>query len=222
MRIRRPGLLGLGASVVVIGVMAVATYAALTAAGVDFDFSGSAGQSTETQQPQTSGASAQNQLLRPRNQYTVCIDAVDVDPSVRMLAKEQVEAALPTLAQHPAWNALAWYHQPPVVDIGCPTQPMPLTSGIPFFNGIPEPGATLQGVLERNYYRTFVYILPSVEEIDALLGGSEIRVASQEYEEGDHGLTEVTLAVYVTVDELGEGTDFLVPLLVQGAGFENR
>lgn len=219
---RMPGWKGMVVSVAVIAGVAVAAYGALTAAGVDFGFSGSAGQSIQTDQPQTGGTSAQDQLLRPRNGYTVCIDAVDVDTSVRVLAKERVEAALPVLAQHPAWAALAWYHQPPVVDIGCPTQPLPLTSGIPFLNGVPKPDAILQGVPERNYYRTFVFILPSVEAIDVLLGGSERRVAAQEYLVDPEGFIEITLGVYVTVDELDEGTDFLVPLLVQGAAFENR
>jgi hypothetical protein len=226
MSIRRPGWKGLVDSALVIGAAASVTYGALVLAGVNFGLSGSAEQSTHNEGERIDGTSVQAQPTRQVGQLTICVDVVDVDPAVRALAKEKVEAALPGLAQHVGWTMLRWNENPPVVDIGCPSQPYPITSGVPFAGGFPVPLSTLTGVSQPSYYAAFVFVFPSVKEIDELLGGSEIRAAAQEWDcEGPSGgppCWEIRSAVYLAVAELSAGPEFLVPLLAQGSGLEAR
>ncbi|MGH9194658.1 MAG: hypothetical protein ACRD1T_02840 [Acidimicrobiia bacterium] len=185
--------------------------------------------------PAQGGTEAAPAVPRPLDQVTVCVDTVNTDPGVRSLAELQVESAMQSVTQHPYWVPAGFSAKPVIVDMGCPSQPLPITSGIPFRNGYPRPYglgsiseatlAPLPRVATASYYRLFVFVLPAAEDIDRLLGGAERRVASQEFvcqQPLGHPCAEATLAAYVTADEMQTDSALLVHLLTQGVGFASR
>jgi len=147
-------------------------------------------------------------------------------------ARLRVEQAMPSVVSHDLWPLAGFDKNPPVVDVGCPSGPLPLTSGVPFAGGLPkhpvqDPVSFFEavGTDQPSYYKTFVFILPTVDDIDSILGGSDLRVAPQEFRCGDSagpGCREVTNALYVTQAELGADATLWAHWLRQGAGIDTR
>jgi hypothetical protein len=147
-------------------------------------------------------------------------------------AKVRVEQAMPSVVSHDLWPLAGFDKNPPVVDVGCPSGPLPLTSGVPFAGGLPkhpvqDPVSFFEavGTDAPSYYKTFVFILPTVGDIDSILGGSDLRVAPQEYicgDSGEPGCREVTNALYITEPELMGDEQVLAHWLRQGAGIDTR
>jgi len=71
-----------------------------------------------------------------------------------------------------------------------------------------------------SYYRLFVFVLPTPEDISQLLDGAENRVTVQEMTCHGDSCAERTTAIYITVEEMGSDREALVDYLIEGAGLE--
>jgi hypothetical protein len=167
---------------------------------------------------------------RPDDQLTVCVDFVEgvtqeetpLDAAaVESLAKAEVEAALITLETQPYWAA-GGFTEPSIVDIGCPSPPYPLVAGKV---KLTEP-TTIPSVSQPSYYRTFVFVMPSLGAVEQVLGRTDVRVTIQEdLCDGPGGMPpcwEVTEGLYVTASELTDGSVSIPRLLEQALGFASR
>jgi hypothetical protein len=161
---------------------------------------------------------------------TTGTQALVANPDVESAAKANVEEAFPSLTSHELWPQTYFHDSPPVVDIGCPAQPLPLT--VAFSAGVPTIETDLGGYVDAvgvdapSYYSLFVFVVPAQGDIDRLLGETDLRLVPQEFlcsyidtaHEVDCG--QVTEAAYVTVDEIESGGAFWTTILAQGAGLE--
>jgi len=171
-------------------------------------------------------AQVQSALSRPSDRVTVCVDYVEGiaqnEPardatSIEALARSKVEAAtVAVMEAHPVLGKAS------VVDIGCPSAPYPLAA---WEVKLTEP-TTIPSVSQPSYYRVFVFVVPSQEALQQVLGQTGVRVMIQENVcEGPGGTppcSEVTEGVYVTADELSDGSVSLPRLLEQGLGLASR
>jgi hypothetical protein len=209
---------GLAVSVVVVAAVAGATLATTTLLGVTFAGEGS--ERAEGARPTTRGPG-----------LTICVQAVEIDAAgeaargdaaIEALAQARVEEALVDVAKHPYWEPAGLAVAPPVVDIGCPSPPLPLVTGpdIHWSYAIPHGYASGPDVAAPSAYRTFVFVM-RWEEIDHLLGGLSIRVAPQEFLREGPTASEVTDAVYLTPEEI-EDFPFLVDTLEIAFGLQDR
>jgi hypothetical protein len=165
---------------------------------------------------------------------TICVEALNVDqdkltadadlteaviagdPAVEAEAKSRIETALTDVAKHPTWQAAEMDAAPPRVDVGCPSLPLPLVTRpeIRWRNGIPLKHISAPLVTEPSY-RLFVFVA-RWELIDYLLGGGDIRVATQERKcEGDVCFS-VSEALYLTPEEIRSDTRVVIEALEQG------
>ena len=131
------------------------------------------------------------------------------------IAKARVEAALLELQQHRFWRFLKLDAAPPLVDIGCPSEPLAARPGVTWREAQRVGGDWLQyAVAEPSFYRTFVFVMP-LEQVDQLLGGLSIRVAPQEFvQAGVDVYGEETNAIYISPEELEDPTFVLKQLKV--------
>lgn len=209
-------------SLVVVSVVAGITLGVTTLLGVTFQGSGA--------EP----AEGTDSAGRP-GAATICVQAVEIDADGQPLrgdaaletaAKSSVEAALTELAEHPRWEPRGFAAVAPVVDVGCPSPPLAVLGGPLWINGRPnDEGTPVPLVTQASFYRLFVFVMPSLEEIDRVLANSaRNRRATQEfisaniYSEGPT-LIEVTSAIYVTSEEIQAGGRFLSDVLARGLGF---
>lgn len=102
--------------------------------------------------------------------------------------------------------------------------PLPLTTtGIKWYGGEPDSYyCCVPSVNNESYYRIFAFVLPSLDDIDRLIGGTRSRVGTQEMvwsSSNPSGLpaTEDTEAIYLTPDDL-DGVDFLAALVSESSG----
>jgi hypothetical protein len=218
---------GLALSAVVVAAVAGVTLATTTLLGVTFGGSGS---------QQAQGA----QVPAARDRLAICVQAVEIesvlsptgeevlqpvrgDPAIESEAKAQVEAALTEVAKHPSWEPAGFGKASPQIDIGCPSDPLVTRPGMQWANAQPFGDIPGPHVSQPSFYRVFVFIMPSLNHVDHLLGGTSRRVAVQEflsanlYKEGPT-LVEVTSAIYVTPEEIEAGGPFLSRLLSAGVG----
>lgn len=142
-----------------------------------------------------------------------------VEFSLEAGAKPRLEAAFTDVVKHPDWEASGLAAAELVIDSGCPSQPPP--PGLPDY---PKAIEVTFGhiVSEPSRYKLFVFILPR-QELDAFLGGSTIRVASQERMcEGDV-CWEVSAALYLAADEISVTplTPFLIGELATGVALDS-
>jgi len=108
----------------------------------------------------------------------VCIQAVDVnatatefagDPVVEEVGKGLTDVALIDVARHPLWAPAGYADAAPVVDIGCPSSPLPLQTDTKWHFGSPENTMDLPSVDEPSY-RVFVFVVDSEQDINRMLG----------------------------------------------------
>ncbi len=164
----------------------------------------------------------------------ICVQGVEIDaagqagagdPDLEAAGKSAIEAALIEVAKHPNWELSGRAATAPVVDIGCPSPPLVVEYGLSATTGPPKDkdGTPRPSVTTPSYYRLFVFVMPSLDDIDRVLGQTRNRVVSQEFisvnifGEGPT-LMGVTRAIYVTPEEIQSGGPFLVDLLAKGAG----
>jgi hypothetical protein len=146
------------------------------------------------------------------------------DAAIEAAAESSVEAALVEVAKRPIWDDAGYAALPPVVDVGCPSPPLAVLGGPLWISGRPnDEGTPAPLVTEASFYRLFVFVMPSLEEIDRVLAGTTHRRATQEWISMnifDEGPTRVgvTSAVYVTPGEIQSGGRFLSDVLAQGLG----
>jgi hypothetical protein len=150
---------------------------------------------------------------------SICVQAIGVDTSIEAIAKARIETAMVDVMRHPLWNLS---EPPPLVDIGCPEEPLPARPGIAWKDAEIIGGTgTIYTVSEPGFYSEYVFIMP-LERIDALLGGLSIRVAPQEYVGyGDELIAERGSATYIAPEEL-EDVAFLTKQLTIAVGLEDR
>ncbi len=220
-RLPKSGLARVVGSLVVVSMVAGITLGVTTLLGVTFQGSGAepAGGTESASRPPAA---------------TICVQAVEIDadgqplrgdPALETAAKSSVEAALVEVAKRPIWDDAGYAALPPVVDVGCPSPPLAVLGGPLWINGYPnDEGTPVPLVTQASFYRLFVFVMPSLEEIDRMSPSSaRNRRAAQEfisaniYREGPT-LVEVTSAVYVTPGEIESGGRFLSDVLAQGLG----
>jgi len=214
--------LGVGASVGVIGLVAGATLGATTLLGVTFEESepkpveGVQAGSEGTNQP----GSVEN--VQAGYRLSFCIQAVGIDPSVEAAAKASIETALLEVMQNPHWKISGLSAALPLVDIGCPEEPLPARPGVVWKDAQIIGGTgTIYTVPEPGPYNKFVFIMP-LEQINTLLGGLSIRHAPQDYvNDGSEVSAEMASGMYVTPEEL-QDLPFLVKHLTIAAGLADR
>jgi hypothetical protein len=212
-------LVGLGASVAVIGVVAGITLAVTTLLDVTL----------EEGEPKPAEVWKQGGWTNPRGaegvravRYpgdSICVQAIGVDAAVETIAEAKLETAMVQVMQHPLWNMFHREWAPPLVDIGCPSGPLVGRPGVTYGQGTSVDHWIQYVVAEPSFYRTFVFIMP-LEEIDRLLDGAPWRLVPQEFEQtGGDVFGEVTNAIFVSPEEL-EDPSFLVQQLTYAIGLE--
>jgi hypothetical protein len=153
--------------------------------------------------------------------FSVCVQAFDVDRELEALAKTKIETALVPVIDDERWKFLQLDRVPPVVDTGCPAEPLVSRPGVSWNASLRRlEGDAGYYVEAPSFYHTFVFIM-SPERIHSLLGGLSIRLAPQEFRaEGDVVHME-TNAIYLSPEEL-QDTPFLTQQLMFAIGFDSR
>jgi hypothetical protein len=161
-----------------------------------------------------------------------CVQAVEIDAdgqplrgdaAVEETAKSAIEEAMAVVEKQPRWDD-AGYVAPPVVDIGCPSPPLGVLGGPAWVNGHDRDGTPVPHVDQASRYRLFVFVMPSLADIQRVLGHtSGSRAGAQEFIEAniyDEGptLIQVTYGVYLTAEEIQAGGPFLTHALTEGLG----
>jgi len=152
--------------------------------------------------------------------FAFCVQAVGVDPGLEVVAKASLETALSQMIQDPDWKLLRRDSVPPIVDAGCPSDPLVARPGVKFNGGRPQGNIDQYNVATASFYQTFVFIM-SPEQIHSLLGGLSIRLAPQEIVwAGGDVAGEETNAIFVAPEELAD-SPFLVKQLTFAVGLES-
>jgi hypothetical protein len=122
-------------------------------------------------------------LVSPnRDRLRICVQVVRVAVD-QGRAREAVEAALRETAKHPSWRSGGLDVAPPVVDSGCPQEPVVLKPGVVF-----QGPKSLEGfdiaywgsvVEEPSHYRLFVFIVPREELAAHVIGWEDFRTFIQ-------------------------------------------
>ena len=214
--------LGVGASVAVIGVGAVVTLGTTTLLGVTLEESEP--KPAEGVQTGSEGTSqpGPREVVETGYRLSFCIQAVGIDPSVEAVAKARIETALLEVMRDPHWKISGLGVGLPLVDIGCPEEPLPSRPGIVWKDAQIAGGTgTIYTVPEPGPYNKFVFIMP-LERIDTLLGGPSIRHAPQDYvSDGSELILERASGMYITPEEV-QDIPFLVKHLTIAAGLADR
>lgn len=211
---------GFGISLALVGIVAGATLTITTLLGVTFEGS----------EPKLAQGVRESDLEinEPKSQetarypgYSFCVEAIGVDQALEAIGKAKIEAALLDVMQHPYWSLLRPGSPSPIVDIGCPSDPLIARPGVDWDG----PNFHARGdlhqydVVEPSFYWTFAFIMPG-EQIKQLLGDAHVRMAPQEYRtEGDVGHLETT-AIFIAPEELDDAP-FLVKHLLIAVGLES-
>jgi hypothetical protein len=150
-----------------------------------------------------------------RERLAICVQAVGTDAGAEMDVKRRIEALLPQLMEHPRWRPAGLGAAPPVVDIGCPSDPALLRPGAHPKGGDPSSSSL---VLEASPYLVFVFILPQAE-IDRLFSNWPYRKVPQENLCEGHVCFEVTTGLYLSPGE-AQQAPFLLESLLKAIGLE--
>jgi hypothetical protein len=204
MRVRLPGprWARIGLSVAVVAAVAGITLAITTLLGVTF-------QGSEPSTVAGAGTGRQPGVA-------ICVQAVNTGAaaaaSIEAGAKSRLEDVLPSVAQNPRWEAAGLAGGPTVIDVGCPSlPPQPAVAFDP-----PIRAVFGHTVSEPSKYGLFVFVLPRDQLLD-FIGDSTSREAPQEVTCEDDVCSEVTTAVYISVEEL-QDTSFLTATVEHGLG----
>jgi len=180
---------------------------------------------------------------QPRITAGICVESIafDADGKVSKADIQEASNAVPVIqstfaevsATNPYWDS-AIGKAPLVVDAGCPSLPLPATSGLAWAGDVPAGGRGVQTVARPSRYPLFLYILPSAVDIEVLLGSPIAREAIQEMKCLDPKATgactdrsvrceecttvEVTRAIYLTQDEVATSSPMLHDLIESGFG----
>jgi hypothetical protein len=133
----------------------------------------------------------------------LCVDALSVSSPVsdEPAIEESVRASAATVASenlsNPGWQPLGW--KDVSVTAGCPGPPLPLTMEGTWTFGTPGDKAP-PSVDALSPYSLFIFVMP-LEDIDMLLGGTDVRAAGQEYQCSMDVCFPRRTAVYVTPEE---------------------
>jgi hypothetical protein len=166
-------------------------------------------------------------LVSPnRDRLRICVQVVRVAVD-QGRAREAVEAALRETAKHPSWRSGGLDVAPPVVDSGCPQEPVVLKPGVVF-----QGPKSLEGfdiaywgsvVEEPSPYRLFVFIVPREELAAHVIGWEDFRTFIQEglcettpYEKN---CAQVTTGLYLLPEEVGNAA-FVRAWLEKALGLE--
>jgi hypothetical protein len=240
MNLPRSRMMGAAASLAVVLAAAGVTLGVTTLLGVTFGGGGSG--AAETAPPATSDApdaprdggddgagSAPNGGPTPiptvefRSRKSICVQGVDLAPSaeaaVESEARSKVVEAMELVAENPYWEVDHLDSQPLIVDIGCPSLPPEPLYDLPL-PPIEAAADFAPNVSERSDYYLSVFIMSS-EELEVWVGDSEKRRAPQEYMvEGDVGY-EVSVAVYLSEEELDD-LAFVARVIEEGLGLPRQ
>jgi len=212
---------GLGGSLALVGIVTGATLGITTLSGTTFEDSEpkpAQGLDSENLGIDQVGSAAQTERYPG---FSFCVEAMGVDQALEAVGKAKIEAALLEVMQHPYWNLLRPGSPPPLVDTGCPSDPL-----------IARPGVNWQGehvtafgnisqynVDAPSFYWTFIFVMPA-DQIDQLLGQAPVRVAPQEYRwDGGDSMSLETTAIFFSPEELDDAP-FLVQQLLVAVGLE--
>jgi hypothetical protein len=137
------------------------------------------------------------------------------------MAKASIETALVPMMQHDYWKPSRLDRVPPLVDVGCPSEPLVARPGVSWNASLRRlEGDTQYDVEAPSFYHTFVFVM-SPEQMHSLLGGLSIRLAPQEIVLlGGDAAGEETNAIFVSPEEL-QDTSFLTQQLIYAVGFES-
>jgi hypothetical protein len=226
MNLPRSRMMGAAASLAVVATAAGVTLGVTTLLGVTFQGSGEA-QVGAGPEP-TPGA----QTPVPPTAPSICVEAVEFDEAGNMErgspareedGKAALEPALTEAATHEYWYPAGYPEREKwVVDIGCPSLPLPYVtrSTAKWKGGRPvEYTPPLTDVKPNFTYVASVFVM-SLEDIDQLLGGTISRVVPQEMQCEGPTCSEVRSAVYVTPEEASDGA-FMTRLLQVALGLES-
>jgi hypothetical protein len=158
-----------------------------------------------------------------RSRKSICVQGVDLAPSaeaaVESEARSKVVEAMDLVAENPYWEVDQLDSQPLIVDIGCPSLPPEPLYDLP----LPPIEAILglgHEVSKPGQYYLSVFIM-SLEDLRTWVGDSDTRRATQETVwHGDVG-NEVSVAVYLSEDEL-EDVAFVATALEEGLGLPRQ
>ena len=166
-----------GVSVAAMTAVAGITLGVTTLLGVTFQGQGT--QTVEGADPATRGPGV-----------AICVQAVEIDAdgqplrgdsAIEAAADFSVKAALVEVTKRPVWDDAGLGVVPPVVDVGCPSPPLAVLGGPLWISGHPNDGIPAPLVTQASFYRLFVFVMPSLEEIDRVLAGTTHRRAAQEF-----------------------------------------
>lgn len=150
-------------------------------------------------QPQVTNTTAL--LTTNRTGLKVCVASLVPGIESRTV-QEQIRGILTKISNHPDFQPAGLGRQPVVVDGICPSAP---TITNPNYNSTDMLGAPAQ-VTTPSQYRTFVFVA-SAEQLAPAFVGRVSRTTAQELlceQPQQRGCTVVTVAVYVTPQELAD------------------
>jgi hypothetical protein len=165
-------------------------------------------------QEQPKATSATALLTTNRVGLKICVDSLAPGVESRVVQGE-VRGTLIKISNHPDFQPAGLGRQPAVVDVGCPAPPT-----ITQPNYEPRyPGTGGTSVTTPSQYRTFVFVASPQQLATAFprFTGRLPRTTTQERLCEGHVCHEVTVAVYVTPEELRD-PQFLGRSLTYGLG----
>lgn len=136
-------------------------------------------------------------LTTNRDGLKICVESLVPDLEEQQI-QGQVRGALTKVSNHPDFQDAGLGRQPIAIDTGCPSEPTIRKARYDSRERIGAPDLAD----EPSGYRTFVYVA-SQEELDAAFGDRRLHITPQEElcEENDI-CGVVTVAVYLTPEEL--------------------
>jgi hypothetical protein len=156
--------------------------------------------------PPGSGAVFVEGALRTanRDRLAVCVDVVDGVASPEH-ARDSVKDAIDSVYYTPRWDRPELRNKRPVVDIGCPSSPLVLRTGV--ISGKTGTGLMAESasatVDEASYYALFVFVIADTTMSDVFRDAQHF--ASQEwFKHSIHLVDTVTTGIYLTPADLAD------------------
>lgn len=160
-------------------------------------------------------------LLTPnRDRLALCIQPVAGSGLAADEVRALVQTTLPRVATHQYWAVAGLAVAPPVVEVGCPSEPYLLRPGAAMAGAKEVGTADLPRVANASPYRVFVFILPEAQ-INAIFGVTASRAAVQELVRDGGQCGEVSTGLYLSPQELRD-PQVLTGLLERAIGLEPR
>jgi hypothetical protein len=142
-----------------------------------------------------------------------------VSQAAEAVVKSTIELSLTEVARHPGWTDGGFDElPPPTVKIGCGSSPAVYDQppeGPPVPSFFAAPGKT---VVEANYFRVFVFVLPE-DEIVRLAGDPPFYLSIEESLCSGDACRQVTTGLYVS-ERLGSDEAFMQEQIKRAIGLE--